>query len=100
MPALKEVTFEIADLPPRFDGYKLLQLTDLHISRLFNRPWAEAVVDASNRLGVDVIVVTGDVIDGSVAHRHHDVEPLARLHAPDGVDVNPGSHEDFFDHRA
>lgn len=100
LPALKDVTFEIADLPPQFDGYKLLQLTDLHISRLFARPWAEAVVDASNRLGVDLIVVTGDVIDGSVEHRCHDVAPLAGLHAPDGVYVIPGNHEDFFDHRA
>jgi predicted MPP superfamily phosphohydrolase len=100
VPALKDVTFHIAGLPPQFEGYKLLQLTDLHISRLFDRPWAETVVDASNRLGVDLIVVTGDVIDGSVESRRDDVAPLARLHAPDGVHVISGNHEDFFDHRA
>jgi predicted MPP superfamily phosphohydrolase len=100
VPVLKDVTFAIAGLPPQFDGYKLLQLTDLHISRLFNRRWAKAVVDAANRLGVDLIVLTGDVIDGDVEHRRDDVAPLARLQAPDGVYVIPGNHEDFFDHQA
>lgn len=98
VPAVKDVTVEIADLPAEFEGYRLLQLTDLHISRLFPRAWTEAVVDASNRLGVDLIVVTGDMIDGTVDARRADVEPLAGLKAPDGVYAIPGNHEYFFDH--
>jgi len=39
VPPLKDVEFAIAGLPPQFDGYRLLQLTDLHISRLFPREW-------------------------------------------------------------
>lgn len=97
VPTLKDVTIEVAGLPTQFDGYRLLQLTDLHISRLFPRAWTEAVVEASNRLGVDLIVVTGDMIDGSVEARKADVEPLAALHAPDGVYAIPGNHEYFFD---
>jgi len=98
VPPLKDVVIEIADLPPAFEGYKLLQLTDLHISRLFEAPWTRAVVDDSNRLGVDLIVVTGDLIDGTLDARRHDVEPLRDLRARDGVHVIPGNHEYFFDH--
>jgi predicted MPP superfamily phosphohydrolase len=90
---LRDVTVTIANLPDAFDGYALLQLTDLHISRLFPAAWTRAVVDATNRLGVDLIVVTGDVIDGSVALRRVDVEPLRGLQAPDGVYLIPGNHE-------
>jgi predicted MPP superfamily phosphohydrolase len=99
VPALKDVEIEIADLPPQFEGYRLLQLTDLHISRLFDRAWTQAVVDASNALGADLVVVTGDVIDGSVDARRADVAPLAGLRAPDGIYVIPGNHEYFFDYR-
>jgi predicted MPP superfamily phosphohydrolase len=58
------------------------------------------VVDRSNALGADVIVVTGDLIDGTLAARRADVEPLRGLRAPDGVWVVPGNHEYFFGYDA
>jgi predicted MPP superfamily phosphohydrolase len=97
VPPLNDVEIVIADLPAEFDGYTLLQLTDLHISRLFPAQWTQAVVSQANALHVDLIVITGDLIDGSVADRTHDVAPLRDLHAPDGVFVIPGNHEYFFD---
>ena len=100
VPAVKDVEVTIRDLPPQFDGYRVLQLTDLHISRLFPARWASAVVDRANASGVDLIVVTGDFIDGSVAMRERDVAPLAKLRAPDGVYAIPGNHEYFFDYAA
>jgi predicted MPP superfamily phosphohydrolase len=54
----------------------MLQLTDLHISRLFPGPWARAVVERANGLGASLIVVTGDLIDGSLAARRAEIEPL------------------------
>jgi predicted MPP superfamily phosphohydrolase len=93
VPPLKDVAVEIPNLPPAFEGYTLVQLTDLHISRLFPAAWTRAVVDATNRLAADLIVITGDVIDGSVASRRADVEPLRGLIAPDGVHLCPGNHE-------
>jgi predicted MPP superfamily phosphohydrolase len=98
VPPLKDIEIAIPGLPPQFDGYRLLQLTDLHISRLFPKEWAQALVQRSNALGVDLIVVTGDLIDGSFGARRADVEPLRRLHARDGVWVIPGNHEYFFDY--
>jgi predicted MPP superfamily phosphohydrolase len=100
VPPVKDIEVAIRDLPPQFDGYKILQLTDMHISRLFDEPWTRAVVQDSNKLGVDLMVVTGDLIDGSVHNRTRDVAPLRELHAPDGVYVIPGNHEYFFDNTA
>jgi hypothetical protein len=99
-PPVRDITVEIAGLPPRFDGYRLLQLSDLHLSKLFPARWAEAMVARANTAGADLIVVTGDFIDGSVAMRRDDVTPLAALRAPDGVWAVPGNHEYFFDYDA
>nr|WP_276039713.1 metallophosphoesterase [Sphingomonas sp. GM_Shp_1] len=100
VPPIKDVTVAIRDLPPSFDGYQIVQLTDLHISRLFTPQWAQAVVERANASGADVIVVTGDFIDGSVEMRRDDVAPLRQLRAPDGVYAIPGNHEYFFDYGA
>ncbi len=98
VPPVVDVEVAIRDLPPAYDGYKVLQLTDLHISRLFPAGWARKMVARANGAGADLIVVTGDFIDGSVAMRRADVEPLRDLRAPDGVYAIPGNHEYFFDY--
>jgi predicted MPP superfamily phosphohydrolase len=100
VPPVRDVAVTIRDLPASFDGYRIVQLTDLHVSRLFTAKWAQAVVKRANAAGADLIVVTGDFIDGSVAMRRPDVEPLRHLHARDGVYAIPGNHEYFFDYRA
>jgi len=98
-PPLKDVQIEVKNLPREFDGYRVLHLTDLHISRLFDAPWTRKVVDDANALGADLIVITGDLIDGNIAQREADVAALRDLRASDGVWVIPGNHEYFFGHR-
>lgn len=96
VPPLKDVELSVRNLPPEFDGYRLLQLTDLHVSRLFPAAWTSAVVERARAADADLIVVTGDFIDGPVSVRRPDVEPLRGLRARDGVWAITGNHEYFF----
>jgi uncharacterized protein len=96
IPPLKDIEVGIGGLPREFDGYTILQLTDLHISRLFPASWARAVVERSNKLGVDLIAITGDLIDGTLDARRADIESLRDLNATDGVYVISGNHEYIF----
>ncbi|MBZ5487104.1 metallophosphoesterase [Halomonas aquamarina] len=96
LPPLKEVEITLADLPEAFDGYEIIHLTDLHISRLFEAPWVERIVVKTNALAPDVILITGDLIDGALDARRDAVAPLQALTAPDGVYVSPGNHEYYF----
>ena len=98
IPPVKDIEVAIKDLPPQFEGYRLIQLTDMHISRLFPKAWTHRLVEDTQRLDADLILITGDLIDGSVQHRQQDVEPLRGLHAKDGVYFIPGNHEYFFDY--
>lgn len=96
VPPLKDIEVGIRGLPQSFDGYTILQLTDLHISRLFPASWARDVVERSNKLGVDLIAITGDLVDGTIDARRADVAPLGDLRAIDGVHVVSGNHENIF----
>lgn len=98
VPAVKEVTITLPKLPAAFDGYRLVQLSDLHISRLFQRDWLDAVVARTNALKPDLIAITGDLQDAIPDHVRDDIAPLARLKAADGVVMVPGNHEYYFNY--
>ena len=93
VPKVQRVDVAIAGLPAAFEGYRVLQLTDIHASRLLTGDWVASVVAESNALRPDLVVITGDLVDGSVRARAHDVRALAQLQARDGVIAITGNHE-------
>nr|WP_307189571.1 metallophosphoesterase [Massilia timonae] len=95
-PEVRRVELAIHDLPPALDGLRMVQLTDLHISRLMHGDWVREVVERSNALRPDLVVITGDLIDGSPHARAGDVRPLADLAARHGVIASLGNHEYYF----
>ncbi|WP_300357495.1 metallophosphoesterase [uncultured Pseudoalteromonas sp.] len=97
VPQVKTVELTLPGLAQRYDGTRIVQLSDLHISRLFDSSWANKVVEKTNSLNADLIVISGDLIDGTVSNREQDVAPLQRLSAPLGVYASLGNHEYYFD---
>ena len=100
LPEVHRVDLAVKNLPAALEGFKLVQLSDLHISKLFQQDWVQGVVERTNAIDADLIVVTGDFIDGSVQARRDDVAPLAQLQARHGVLGIPGNHEYYFDYAA
>jgi hypothetical protein len=92
-PRVKRVTVAIPNLPPRFEGFRIAQITDVHIGETLTRDFAEQVTRTVNALGADAVAVTGDMIDGSVAKLRDEVAPLAGLRGTHGVFYVTGNHE-------
>ena len=92
-PAVREIEVVLDNLPAELDGYRILQISDLHASSASRRWRTAAVVEAANAAGADAIAVTGDIADGDPAVRAADVEPLKDLRAKDGVWLCTGNHE-------
>lgn len=95
-PRIVEREAAFAELPPEFDGYRIILLSDLHISASRKAPWTAELVRRACELNPDMILMTGDFIDGTVEARRADVEPLAGLRARDGVFGVLGNHEYYF----
>ncbi len=93
IPDVRKVHITVDRLPAALDGLRLVQLSDLHASRLLQAPWIHAVVEKTNALNPDLIVITGDSVDGSTINRKPDVAPLATLKARLGVFAVTGNHE-------
>jgi uncharacterized protein len=88
-----EVNVALARLPRTLSGLTLVQLTDLHIGSTVPKSLAATVVEKTNALKPDAIVITGDLVDGSVRQLRELVAPLGRLRARYGVYFVTGNHE-------
>ena len=98
IPDIQRVDITLKRLPTALDGFRMVQITDLHASRLFSEPWTRAVVNKVNATHPDLIVMTGDLVDGTPANRASDVAPLADLKARLGVFAVSGNHEYYSGH--
>ena len=70
-----------------------MQLTDVHVGPTIGREFVASVVREANALAPDMVVITGDLVDGTVEQLRELVEPLRDLRAPDGVFFVTGNHE-------
>ncbi|MGV3710704.1 MAG: metallophosphoesterase [Gemmatimonas sp.] len=90
---LRDVEARIPSLPAAFDGFRIAQLSDLHVGPQRSRSFLRRVVRNVEALAPDMIAVTGDLIDD----RSEDVavyaSELAKLSAPDGVFMIAGNHD-------
>ena len=91
---VKEVEFHSPDLPTSFDGYRLVQLSDLHLGSWSHRPYTiEKLVERVNGLHPRLIVFTGDLVNQRSCELEPFVPILQRLNAPDGVYSVLGNHD-------
>ncbi|MEP7303634.1 MAG: metallophosphoesterase [Caldimonas sp.] len=87
------VDVPVVDLPPALDGFRIAQISDIHVGPTIRRPYVEAIVAAVNGLDADLVAVTGDLVDGSVGELAEHVAPLAGLRSREGTFFVTGNHE-------
>jgi uncharacterized protein len=90
---IERSSFTIPGLPKELDGFRIVQLSDLHVGLTIDRDFVERVVAKANALAPDLFVLTGDLVDGHVDELRNDVAPLATLSARYGIYAITGNHE-------
>jgi predicted MPP superfamily phosphohydrolase len=91
-----DVPITVRRLPRSLDGYTIVQITDLHVGGTIGRAYVTELVARVNALAPDAIVLTGDIVDGSVADLGAAAAPLGDLRARDGVFAITGNHEYYW----
>ena len=98
VPRVRNVSLAIKGLPPEFDGFRIVQLSDLHCSPAARRHRTAGIVASVNALKPDLVCITGDFVDGSPEQRLDDLAPLKDLKAVHGVLGCSGNHEYYHDY--
>lgn len=94
-PSVKRVTVPLAKLPRAAHGFRIAVVSDIHLSPVLGRGFAQKVVDTINATQPDLIAVVGDLVDGSVKDLGPAAAPLAQLRARHGAYFVTGNHEYF-----
>ncbi|MBQ5834910.1 MAG: metallophosphoesterase [Bacteroidaceae bacterium] len=90
-----EQTIYFADLPEAFDGYRIAQISDMHVGTFRNGHESDvaAIVDFVNAQKCDAILFTGDLVNHHPSELYGLEGELSRLSAPDGVYSVMGNHD-------
>ena len=88
-PDLRELTVPLA----RFGNLRIVQVTDIHVGPTIGRPFVEAMVTRINALNADLVVITGDLVDGTVARLGEHTAPLGTIKSRLGTYFVTGNHE-------
>ena len=80
-------------LPEKFSGFTIVQLSDIHLNLLRSEKWLSQIVDKTNNLKPDIIVITGDLIDSELGEVKRFSSILKNLKSKYGVYAVAGNHE-------
>lgn len=92
---LKVILVEVVanNLHTSLDGFRIVQISDVHIGPTIKKSFLESVVKRINELEPDLVAITGDLVDGPVNKLGHHITPLANLKSKHGTFFVTGNHE-------
>ena len=91
--AVTVVDVPLKGLPAALAGFTVVQISDIHVGPTIKARYLTAIVNKVNSLQADMVAVTGDLVDGSVAQLGAHVAPLAGLQSTHGTYFVTGNHE-------
>jgi len=95
-PITKNIEVSVKNLPAEWQGKTIVQLSDIHLGNVYGENFMKSVVEKTNALNPDLVVITGDLFDGMDGDLTSTVTPLNDLRAPKGVLFVTGNHETYF----
>jgi predicted MPP superfamily phosphohydrolase len=92
---VKEISVEIKNLPEYWKGKKIVQLSDVHLGFIYREKFIEKIKKNLAEIKPDMVVITGDLFDGSDGDLGWVSESLKDISAPEGVYFITGNHETY-----
>jgi predicted MPP superfamily phosphohydrolase len=92
---VREIDLPIPGLHPDLEGFRVVQISDLHVSPFLSLRQAARVIDMANETGAHLAVMTGDLITEPGDPLDEAIRELARLRADNGVLGCLGNHEHY-----
>ena len=92
-PTVNRLPVTLSGLPADFQGFSIVQISDIHIGAMSMRAELAEIVSIVNSLYPDIVVITGDLADGDSVELASELTPLAELNTRHGTFFVTGNHE-------
>jgi predicted MPP superfamily phosphohydrolase len=90
---VRPMTIPLPTLPPALDGLTIAHVTDVHVGRFTSGPVLRKIIDATNNLRADLVLMTGDLINHAIADLPAALDMVKQLDARHGVWMCEGNHD-------
>ncbi|MBX7116560.1 MAG: metallophosphoesterase [Myxococcaceae bacterium] len=94
---ITELPIRLPGLPKALEGFTLVQLTDVHVGPVIRERFMDDLVNRANGCKPDAVVITGDLVDGSLGELGNAVARLTRLSSKFGTYFVTGNHDYYSD---
>jgi uncharacterized protein len=94
-PRIKNMNVVIKNLPESWKGKKIVQITDLHLGGILREGYMRKVVKMINSENPDLVVITGDLLDGMDGELMKPAEPIKDIQSKHGIYYVTGNHETY-----
>lgn len=90
---LKEIDLAYKNLPRNFDGYQIVQISDIHAGSFDSKEKVKTGVDLINRLNADAVMFTGDLVNSSKDEIDPYIDVFSQIQSKDGSFAVLGNHD-------
>ena len=95
-PKLESLDIKVDEKYKKLAGLKIAQLSDIHIGPTLKKSFFDSLVDQTNELDADIVVITGDMVDGTVRGLKDELTALSKFKSKLGVYYITGNHEYYW----
>ena len=96
-PVVERISIPIKELPPSMKGFRIIQISDIHLKPIVTLNLVRKTVGMVNALQPDLIVITGDFVTRFISAIYEMAPILAQLQAHHGVFASLGNHDLWLD---
>lgn len=90
---VKKVSLSFPNLDPVFNGYKIVQISDIHSGSFDSRENVLKGVHMINDLDPDLVVFTGDLVNDRAEEIDHFIDIFKQIRSKDGIYSITGNHD-------
>ena len=90
---VRRITLKFPNLPPAFEGFKVLQISDLHTGSFNSTEPLKRAVAMINRQGADLILMTGDLVNNRATEVESHIPTLAGIKSELPIFSSLGNHD-------
>lgn len=90
---IRRVRIPVTGLPPNLEGLKIAHVSDIHVGRFLPPRMLPAIIEATNQLRADLVLLTGDLIDFSLSDLPPAIDAVSRMDPASGLAMCMGNHD-------